>query len=57
MLRLNKFDYIFMQHPEPGYIPEVPFTPIWSQDAPPPIVPYPDLIPGFPCPDLGEFRG
>ncbi|XP_037922362.1 protein Fer3 isoform X2 [Hermetia illucens] len=39
-------------HPEPGYIPEVPFTPIWSQDAPPPIVPYPDLIPGFPCPDL-----
>ncbi|XP_055688331.1 protein Fer3 isoform X2 [Lutzomyia longipalpis] len=45
-----------MQHPEAPFIPEVsPFTPIWPhQDAPPPIVSYPELIAGFPCSDLGQ---
>lgn len=43
-------------HTEAGYMPEVPFQPIWSQEAPPPppIVPYQDLITGFPCTDLGK---
>ena len=38
-------------------MPEVPFTPIWGQgmDSAPAIVPYPDLIAGFPCTDLGEL--
>ncbi|XP_055856531.1 protein Fer3 [Episyrphus balteatus] len=41
-------------HPESGYMPEVPFTPLWGQEAPPPppIVPYQELIAGFPCSDL-----
>ncbi|GAB0088767.1 Protein Fer3 [Sergentomyia squamirostris] len=44
-------------HPEAPFMPEVsPFTPIWPhQDAPPPIVSYPDLIAGFPCSDLGKY--
>ncbi|XP_061395689.1 protein Fer3-like [Musca vetustissima] len=46
-----------MQHPpESAYMSEVPFQPLWTQDAtappPPPIVPYQDLITGFPCSDL-----
>lgn len=42
-------------HPEPSYMPEVPFQPLWGQEAPPPppIVPYQELIAGFPCTDLG----
>ncbi|XP_055382983.1 protein Fer3 [Condylostylus longicornis] len=43
-------------HSEQGYLPEVPsFAPIWSQDAPPPIVPYSDLISGYGCPDLSMW--
>lgn len=38
---------------EGTYIPDVsPFTPIWGQDASPAIVSYPELIAGFPCPDI-----
>lgn len=50
--------WIWKQHPEAPFMPEVsPFTPIWPhQDAPPPIVSYPDLIAGFPCSDLGKYR-
>lgn len=48
-----------MQHPseQPTYMPEVPFQPLWGQEAPPPppIVPYQELIAGFPCSDLCKF--
>ncbi|KAH8382203.1 hypothetical protein KR009_002359 [Drosophila setifemur] len=50
-----------MQHPHPSdqptYMPDVPFQPLWGQEAPPPppIVPYQDLIAGFPCTDLCEY--
>ncbi|KAH8318861.1 hypothetical protein KR074_008352 [Drosophila pseudoananassae] len=50
-----------MQHPHPSdqptYMPEVPFQPLWGQEAPPPppIVPYQELIAGFPCTDLCEY--
>ncbi|KAL1394735.1 hypothetical protein quinque_001565 [Culex quinquefasciatus] len=39
---------------EPPFPPEVsPFTPIWSQDNPSPMVHYPELMAaGFPCADL-----
>lgn len=44
------------QHPtDPNYIPDVtPFTPMWGQEAPPPMVSYPELMAGFPCGDLGK---
>lgn len=43
-------------HPESSYMPEVPFNPLWGQEAPPPpIVPYQDLIAGFPCSELGKI--
>ncbi|EDW14085.2 protein Fer3 [Drosophila mojavensis] len=50
-----------MQHPsnQPTYMPEVPFQPLWGQEAPPPpppIVPYQDLIAGFPCSDLSLWQ-
>ncbi|XP_030374772.1 protein Fer3 [Scaptodrosophila lebanonensis] len=48
-----------MQHPnEPTYMPEVPFQPLWGQEAPPPppIVPYQELIAGFPCTDLSLWQ-
>ncbi|KAH8247525.1 protein Fer3 [Drosophila serrata] len=51
-----------MQHPHPGdqptYMPEVPFQPLWGQEAPPPppIVPYQELIAGFPCTDLSLWQ-
>lgn len=31
-----------------------PFTPIWNQEVPPPMVSYPELM-GFPCSDLGNL--
>lgn len=42
-------------HTESAYMTEVPFQPLWAQEAPPPppIVPYQDLIAGYPCSDLG----
>lgn len=49
-----------MQHhshsEQSAYMPEVPFQPLWAQEAPPPppIMPYPELITGFPCTDLGK---
>lgn len=50
-----------MQHPseQPTYMPEVPFQPLWGQEAPPPppIVPYQELIAGFPCSDLCKLNG
>lgn len=49
-----------MQHhpDQPTYMPEMPFQPLWAQEAPPPppIVPYQDLIAGFPCSDLGKLN-
>ncbi|KAH8403434.1 hypothetical protein KR215_005040, partial [Drosophila sulfurigaster] len=49
-----------MQHPsdQPTYMPDVPFQPLWSQEAPPPppIVPYQELIAGFPCSDLSLWQ-
>ncbi|SPP88436.1 protein Fer3 [Drosophila guanche] len=51
-----------MQHPHPSdqptYMPEVPFQPLWGQEAPPPppIVPYQELIAGFPCTDLSLWQ-
>lgn len=30
-----------------------PFTPMWNQEANPPMVSYPELI-GFPCSDIGK---
>ncbi|XP_068157301.1 protein Fer3 [Drosophila tropicalis] len=46
-----------MQHPseQPTYMPEVPFQPLWGQEAPP-IVPYQELIAGFPCSDLSLWQ-
>jgi len=49
-----------MQHPHPSdqptYMPDVPFQPLWGQEAPPPpIVPYQELIAGFPCTDLCKY--
>lgn len=49
-----------MQHPSDSspYMTEIPFQPLWApetQPPHPPIMPYPDLITGFPCPDLGKF--
>lgn len=43
-------------HTESGYMSEVSFQPLWGQEAPPPppIVPYQELITGFPCTDLGK---
>lgn len=50
------YSFLELKHPESAYIPaaEVPFPPIWGQDAPPhpPLVPYPDFISGFPCSDM-----
>ncbi|XP_065354520.1 protein Fer3 [Calliphora vicina] len=45
-------------HSESGYMPEVPFQPLWAQEAPPPppIVPYQELITGFPCTDLALWQ-
>ncbi|XP_046810038.1 protein Fer3-like [Lucilia cuprina] len=45
-------------HSESGYMPEVPFQPLWAQEAPPPppIVPYQELITGFPCKDLALWQ-
>ncbi|XP_036321807.1 protein Fer3 [Rhagoletis pomonella] len=45
-------------HPDPTYMPEVPFQPLWGQEAPPPppIVPYQELIAGFPCTDLALWQ-
>uniref|UniRef100_A0A182VFQ0 BHLH domain-containing protein n=1 Tax=Anopheles merus TaxID=30066 RepID=A0A182VFQ0_ANOME len=38
---------------EPPFPPDVaPFTPIWGQEAPSPMVHYPELMAGFPCADL-----
>ncbi|TDG46851.1 hypothetical protein AWZ03_006735 [Drosophila navojoa] len=39
-------------------MPGVPFQPLWGQEAPPPppIVPYQDLIAGFPCSDLSVWQ-
>ncbi|XP_013117125.1 protein Fer3 [Stomoxys calcitrans] len=48
-----------MQHPvESAYMTEVPFQPLWAQEAapPPPMVPYQDLITGFPCSDLALWQ-
>ena len=41
---------------EPPFPPDVaPFTPIWGQEAPSPMVHYPELMAGFPCADLGKL--
>ncbi|XP_033245861.1 protein Fer3 [Drosophila miranda] len=51
-----------MQHPHPSdqptYMPDVPFQPLWGQEAPPPppIVPYQELIAGFPCTELSLWQ-
>lgn len=49
-----------MQHPaETAYMAEVSFQPLWTPETappPPPIVPYQDLITGFPCSDLGKLK-
>ncbi|XP_035890531.1 protein Fer3 [Anopheles stephensi] len=38
---------------EPPFPPDVaPFTPIWGQENPSPMVHYPELMAGFPCADL-----
>lgn len=31
-----------------------PFAQMWTQEQPPPMVSYPELI-GFPCSDLGKL--
>lgn len=47
-------------HPVPSYMAELPYQHLWSaQDGPPPppMVPYQDLISGFPCSELGKSSG
>ncbi|XP_013117126.1 protein Fer3 [Stomoxys calcitrans] len=45
-------------HPVSGYMAELPYQPLWAQDAPPPpsMVPYQNLIAGFPCSELALWQ-
>ncbi|EDW42568.1 GM26078 [Drosophila sechellia] len=60
-LQYHPIQQTVMQHPHPSdqptYMPDVPFQPLWGQEAPPPpIVPYQELIAGFPCTDLSLWQ-
>ncbi|XP_075165561.1 protein Fer3-like [Haematobia irritans] len=45
-------------HPVSSYMTDLPYQSLWTQDAPPPpsMVPYQNLIAGFPCSELALWQ-